>query len=274
MNIRAIMGAAALLALAACGQAAPDYRSIPAGFACRMLTANGYEGEWLREGMMNLGGIGAGGIQNRAVCVEVTTIQVKESFAPATANSPDNRILSNSGNRTSVDLYLRLIVPATSDEILDSVVAQITPRVDENDNRVSYVRVSDIFERFGRQEARSYARTLMVPYADDLALNNNRAEIENGLSRSLVARLAELRAPLELQGVSLSNIAADSTVTDARNNALTAESVRNLPSSYVEMQRIQAQERMIARLADDDQPHTIIFGINDSDISVPARQAQ
>ncbi len=274
-TIGGIFAVAALAAVASCGQAMPDYRAVPPGYACRVLTPNGFEGNWYEAGQMNLGGTGAGGIQNRAVCLEVTTVQVKEQFAPASGDQPDNRILTRTGQRIGVDFYVRLVVPSDH-AVWDSVIAQITPRTSREDPRMSYVRVSDIYERFGRQEARSYGRATMVGYEDDIAMNNSRPQIENALSQALVARLRELQAPLNLQGISVSNIQADAAVQEARNNALTAESVRQVASSYspsyVEMQRIQAQERMIARITADDQPHTIIFGIGGENVSVPTRR--
>jgi hypothetical protein len=174
---------------------------------------------------------------------------------------------------------VRLVVP-NNHAVWDSVIAQITARSppDQSDQgRVSYITVADIFDRFGNQEARSYGREVATSYDSDLDMNNARPAIENALSQNLERRLVELHAPLQLQGVSVSNIVADSVVQNARNSALTASSVREVAASYtdnyVKMQQIQATERMINVLANAHSPNTIIFNASPN-IAVPAASAQ
>ena len=278
--ITLICGLAALTALAACGQAAPAYYSVRPGFACKILTPNGYGREWLETGMMNLGGEGMGGIRNQAVCLEVTTFQLEEQFAQDDPRDhQDHRVLTRSGQRVAYDFYVRLIVP-NDHAIWDSVLAQITAtpsQEQEDQGRVSYITVADIFQRYGNQEARSYGRQVAANYDSDLDMNNSRPAIENMLSRSLDQRLHELHAPLQLQGVSVSNIVADPVVQNARNAALTASSVRAVAQSYtdnyVRMQQIQANERMINVLAASRTPNTIIFNATPN-IAVPAQGGQ
>jgi hypothetical protein len=190
----------------------------------------------------------------------------------------DHRVLTRSGQRVAYDFYVRLIVP-NDQAIWDSVLAQITAvpsQIQGEQGRVSYVTVADIFERFGNQEARSYGRQAATTYDSDLEMNNSRPAIENSLSRQLTQRLGELHAPLQLQGVAVSNIVADPVVQNARNSALTASSVREVAASYtdnyVRMQQIQANERMINVLANSKGPNTIIFNASPS-IAVPAGAA-
>ena len=269
---------AALSVLAGCGQAVPEYFTVRPGFACKVLTPNGYERDWHETGMMNLGGEGMGGIKDQAVCIETTTYQVEEQFA---ADDPrdhqDHRVLTRSGQRVAYDFYVRLIVP-NDHAVWDSVLAQITATQSPDGNeqgRISYITVADVFERYGKQEARSFGRAAATTYDSDLDMNNNRPALENTLSKNLDQRLHELHAPLQLQGISISNIVADPVVQNARNSALTAASVREVAASYtdsyVRMQQIQANERMINVLANSQHPTTIIFNASPN-IAVPAEQ--
>ena len=269
-------GLAALAFVSGCGQIRPQFYAVRPGFACKVLTPNGYEHDWHETGMMNLGGEGIGGIRNQGVCLETTTYQVEEQFAQDDPRDhQDHRVLTRSGQRVAYDFYVRLIVP-NNRAVWDSVLAQITasPSQDPSERgRVSYVTVADIFERFGNQEARSYGRQVSTTYDSDLDMNNSRPAIENTLSQKLEQRLAELHAPLQLQGVSVSNIVADPVVQNARNSALTASSVREVAASYtdnyVRMQQIQANERMINVLANAKGPTTVIFNASPN-IAVPA----
>jgi hypothetical protein len=268
----------ALALLASCGQATPEFYSVRPGFACKVLTPNGYERDWHETGMMNLGGEGIGGIRNQGVCIETTTFQVEEQFAQDDPRDhQDHRVLTRSGQRVAYDFYVRLIVP-NDHAVWDSVLAQITANQSQDQadqGRVSYITVADIFERYGNQEARSYGREAATGYDSDLDMNNSRGALEASLSRNLDQRLRELHAPLQLQGVSVSNIVADPVVQNARNSALTASSVREVAASYsdnyVKMQQIQANERMINVLANSRNPSTIIFNASPN-IAVPAAQ--
>jgi hypothetical protein len=271
---------AATAAVAGCGQATPEFFSVRPGFACKILTPNGYQREWHDTGMMNLGGEGLGGIKNQAVCLETTTYQEEEQFAQDDPRDhQDHRVLTRSGQRVAYDFYVRLIVP-NDRAVWDSVLAQITamPSQDQAERgRVSYVTVAEIFQRFGNQEARAYGRQVATTYDNDLEMNNGRPGIENALAQKLQQRLAELHAPLQLQGVAVSNIVADPVVQNARNSALTASSVREVAASYtdnyVRMQQIQANERMVNALANSKGSNTIIFNASPN-VAVPAGGGQ
>jgi len=271
---------AGLAVLSGCGQAVPEYFSVRPGFACKVLTPNGYEHDWHETGMMNLGGEGFGGIKDQAVCIETTTYQVEEQFEQDDPRDhQDHRVLTRSGQRVAYDFYVRLIVP-NDRAVWDSVLAQITAQSSQDTSeqgRVSYIMVGDIFERYGKQEARSFGRAAATTYDSDLDMNNNRPALENTLSHNLDQRLHDLHAPLQLQGISISNIVADPVVQNARNSALTAASVREVAASYTEnyvrMQQIQANERMINVLAASPHPTTIIFNASPN-IAVPAEQQQ
>lgn len=277
--IAAASGLVALFSLSACGQAVPEFYPVRPGFSCKVLTPNGYDKEWRETGMMNLGGEGIGGVKNQAVCLETTTFQLEEQFAQDDPRDhQDHRVLTRGGQRVAYDFYVRLIVP-NDHAIWDSVLAQMTARPSSDQaegGRISYITVADIFARYGNQEARSYGRQVATGYESDLDMNNNRPAIEALLSKNLDQRLKELRAPLQLQGVSVSNIVADPVVQNARNSALTAASVREVAASYtdnyVKMQQIQATERMINVIANGKTPNTIIFNATPN-VAVPAASA-
>lgn len=268
---------AGLLALGGCGQWTPDYFSVPAGYVCKVLGPNGFQGDFAEAGQINLGGSGIGGIQNRVVCIQTTTVQVEEQMVQDDPRDhQDHRILTRVGNRVAIDSYIRMIVPHDP-AIWTSILAQITPVQDTGYPRASYVEVSQIYQVYGRQEVRGFMRDLGPHYDNDLDMNNDRQAIANNISSHLLVRLKELHAPLELQGVTISNIAPDPTVQNARNVALTTASVNQVAASltpnYVKLEGIRAQERMVNVLAQSHTPVTIIFGVS-PDIAVPAGAAQ
>jgi len=269
-------GAVAILAgglLTACGQWTPEYFSVPAGYVCRVLGPNGFEGDFQEAGQINLGGQGIGGIQNRAVCLQTTTVQVEEQMLQDDPRDhQDHRILTKVGNRVAIDAYVRMIVP-NDRAIWTSILAQVTPAQDPGNPRASYINVTDIYSIYGHQEVRGFIRDLGPNYESDLDMNNDRQAIANKLTGQLSQRLHELHAPLELQGITISNIAPDPTVQNARNAALTTASVNQvataLTDNYVKLEGIRAQERMVNTLAQSHTPVTVIFGVTPG-IAVPS----
>jgi hypothetical protein len=169
-------------------------------------------------------------------------------------------------------VYVRMIVPHDR-AIWTSILAQVTPRTDSNYDRASYINVEDIYQIYGHQEVRGFMRDLGPHYDSDLDMNNDRQTIANKLTAQLSDRLHQLHAPLELRGITISNIAPDPTVQNARNVALTTASVNqvaaSLTANYVKLEGIRAQERMVNVLAQSRTPVTIIFGVS-PDIAVPA----
>src|SRR5262245_19937467 len=182
--MRHILLVAALAALVSCGQAAPQFYAVRPGFACKVLTPNGYGREWRESGMINLGGEGIGGIRNQAVCLETTTFQVEEQFMQDDPRDrQDDRVLTRGGQRVAYDFYVRLIVP-NDHAIWDSVLAQITATSSQDPSergRVAYITVADIFDRYGHQEARSFGREIATQYDSDLDMNNSRPAIASWL---------------------------------------------------------------------------------------------
>jgi hypothetical protein len=97
-KLAALAGLAALTAVAACGQVTPQYYTVRPGFACKVLTPNGYGRTWQETGMINLGGEGIGGIRNQAVCLETTTYQLEEQFVQDDPRDhQDHRVLTRTG---------------------------------------------------------------------------------------------------------------------------------------------------------------------------------
>jgi hypothetical protein len=264
---------ASLVTLAGCGRWSPAYFSVPAGYVCRVLGPNGFEGSFEEAGQINLGGQGIGGIENRVVCLQTTTVQVEEQMVQDDPRDhQDHRILTKVGNRVAIDAYVRMIVPHEQ-VIWTSVLAQVTPTADPYNSRATYINVADIYQIYGHQEVRGFMRDLGPHYDSDLDMNNDRGAIANRLTAQLANRLRELHAPLELQGVTVSNIAPDPTVQNARNVALTTTSVNqvaaSLTANYVKLEGIRAQERMVNVLSQSRTPVTVIFGVS-PDIAVPA----
>jgi hypothetical protein len=262
--------------LAGCGQWTPDYFSVPAGYVCRVLGPNGFEGDFQEAGQINVGGQGVGGIQNRVVCLQTTTVQVEEQMLQDDPRDhQDHRILTKVGNRVAIDVYVRMIVP-NDHAIWTSILAQVTPAQDNANARASYINIADIYEIYGHQEVRGFMRDLGPHYENDLDMNNDRQAIANKLTDQLSERLRQLHAPLELQGITISNIAPDPTVQNARNAALTTSSVNQVASSlttnYVKLEAIRAQERMVNVLAQSRTPVTVIFGVS-PDVAIPAGSA-
>jgi hypothetical protein len=265
--------AGALGVLGGCGQWTPDYFSVPAGYVCRVLGPNGFEGDFQEAGQINVGGQGVGGIQNRVVCLQTTTVQVEEQMLQDDPRDhQDHRILTKVGNRVAIDVYVRMIVP-NDRAIWSSILAQVTPAQDSSNPRASYINIADIYEIYGHQEVRGFMRDLGPHYDNDLDMNNDRQTIANKLTSQLAERLRQLHAPLELQGITISNIAPDPTVQNARNAALTTSSVNQVASSlttnYVKLEGIRAQERMVNVLAQSRTPVTVIFGVS-PDIAIPS----
>jgi hypothetical protein len=271
MAVAAMMSGVAVLA--GCGRWSPEYFSVPAGYVCRVLGPNGFGGDFEEAGQINLGGQGIGGIEDRVVCLQTTTVQVEEQMVQDDPRDhQDHRILTKVGNRVAIDAYVRMIVP--HDRVIwTSILAQVTPTVDQNNPRASFIDVTDIYQIYGHQEVRGLMRDLGPHYDSDLDMNNDRQAIANRLTAELANRLHELHAPLDLQGVTISNIAPDPTVQNARNVALTTASVNqvaaSLTANYVRLEGIRAQERMINVLSQSRTPVTVIFGVS-PDVAVPA----
>jgi hypothetical protein len=262
--------------LAGCGQWTPEYFSVPAGYVCRVLGPNGFAGEFQEAGQINVGGQGVGGIQNRVVCLQTTTVQVEEQMLQDDPRDhQDHRILTKVGNRVAIDVYVRMIVP-NDRAIWTSILAQVTPAQDPASQRASYINIADIYQIYGHQEVRGFMRDLGPHYDSDLDMNNDRQTIADKLTAQLAERLRQLHAPLELQGITISNIAPDPTVQNARNAALTTASVNqvasSLTSNYVKLEGIRAQERMVNVLSQSRTPVTIIFGVS-PDIAIPSGAA-
>lgn len=253
-----------------------QYENVPAGYVAKLLTPTGWQGRIIEAGQVNLGGENMDGRSNQAVFLEASAVQVKEAFA-ANQDGQDHRIITLGGEGVgpmpvAVDVYLRLRVP-DDERLRNRVFAEITPDAgtDPND-RMSWISVQQVYNRFVLQEARSIIRKIVGKYADDRAINANRAQIEQELTTALLARLRELRVPLELQSVSLSNVTPDPLVQANRSQQAGAEAqvsainsvgaaLRNNPG-YVQLEQIRAMERVASEAARAGKPSTFVIGID------------
>lgn len=275
------------LAISACGINASEYVNVPAGYVAKILTPTGWQNKIIESGQLNLGGKDGDGRANQAVFMEATAVQMKEQFA-ASQDGQDHRIIvSNAANGGStgpmpvaVDVYVRLRIPADT-ALRNRVFAEITPEAGQGNERITWISVESVYNRFVHQEARSIMRQIIGAYADDRAINASRAKIENDLTVALNQRLRELRVPLELQSVSLSNVTPDPIVQGNRNrqagaaaevaaiDAVGAALARN--SHYVELEQVRATERMVANAVAAGKPPTLVIGIEGAGHAYAAR---
>lgn len=251
------------------------YEDIPAGHVAKVLTPKGWQKGVIEAGQVNLGGEDRDGRRNTLVFLEATAVQVKEKFA--LNKGVDNRIMTSGKDGTgqipvTVDVYIRLRVPADA-KLQNRVYAEITPRtLKGKDGRVKLIKVEDVYERYAMQEARSLIRQIVGAYINDIDINTSRQKIESDMTKDLLERLEKLKVPLELQSVSLSNVAADSQIQDSRNNSSGADAeveaisrigvaLRNNPG-YVELRKVQAMEKVASEAAKAGKPPTFIIGID------------
>ncbi len=286
--------AAALLAsvaLSGCGMQASSYYDIPAGHVGKVLTPKGWQKGVIEAGQVNLGGQDTDNRRNTLVFLEATAVQVKEQFGLYNDNKGkevDNRIITSGREGAGqiplvVDIYLRLRVPA--DEALrNRVFAEITPiGIKDSDGRVSEILVSAVYNRYAMQEARSLIRQIIGSYADDLDINAKRSEIEKKLTTALLERLQQLKVPLELQSVSLSNVAADGQIQLGRNQSSSAtaqvdaigrvgQALASNPG-YLKFREIEMVEKAASEAAKAGKPATFIIGISGAEHAYAARSA-
>jgi hypothetical protein len=254
---------------------ADAFYDIPAGHIAKVLTPNGWQKGVIEAGQVNLGGEDMDNRRNTLVFLEATAVQVKEQFG--VIEGVDNRIMTSGRGGAgqiplTIDVYLRLRVPA--DEALrNRVFAEITPQgVKDSDGRVSKINVSDVYYRYAMQEARSLLRQIIGSYADDIDINAKRSEIEQKLTVALLERFKNLQVPLELQSVSLSNVAADAQIQQGRNQSSAANAqvaaieqvgqalTRN--PGYVRLREIEMVEKTAGEAAKAGKPATFIIGIS------------
>lgn len=279
--------AALALSLTACGgMQKDDYYRVPAGYVGKVLTPNGWQKGVIEAGQVNLGGTDMDNRSNSLVLLEASGTQVKEQFMEKDPkDAQDHRIITSGGPGASqmsvaTDVYIRLRVPA--DEALrNRVYAEITAGVDKDNSRISWITVQGIYNRFVQQESRSIIRRIIGGYADDLDIQKHRVEIETQIKAALFERMQELGVPLELQSVTLSNVMPDKSVMDSRNrnNSASAE-VQAIDSigaaiarnpRYIDLQQVQAMERVCTESGKAGHPCTMIVGIDGAGHAYAAR---
>lgn len=273
----------ASLALSGCGMQSNSFYDIPAGHVGKVLTPNGWQKGVIEAGQVNLGGEDADNRRNTLVFLEATGDQVKEQFGQD--KDVDNRIITSGSEGKGqiplvVDIYLRLRVPE-DERLRNRVFAEITPKGVEGMERTSKISVQAIYDRYAMQEARSLIRQIIGSYADDLDISANRSEIEKKLTTALLERLQQLKVPLELQSVSLSNVAADGQIQLGRNQSSSAtaqvdaiERVGQALASnpgYLKFREIEMVEKAASEAAKAGKPATFIIGISGAEHAYAAR---
>ncbi|MES2931268.1 MAG: SPFH domain-containing protein [Patescibacteria group bacterium] len=256
------------------------FENVPAGHIGKIITPNGWERSFHEAGQVDLRGTNANGQQNSLVLLEVSAVQVQEHFAnnQGRDRNEDHRIVTH-GNvegttgqvPVAVDVYLRMRVSPTP-ALRNRVFAEMTPRAIADHDRASLITVQMIYNRYVLQEVRSTIRRVLGAYADDIAINAHRAEIEATLTRELLLRMRHFNVPLELQSVSLSNAAPDPTISASRiANAGAAERVASIDRvgaalqrnpRYVDLEQIRSMERIAMAGVEKGKPPTFIIGID------------
>jgi hypothetical protein len=250
-----------------------SYYDIPAGHVGKVLTPNGWQKGVIEAGQVNLGGEDMDNRRNNVVFLESSAVQVKEQFGQQ--KSVDNRIITSGRDGTGqiplvVDVYLRMRVPA-DERLRNRVFSEITPKSIGDSERTSVITIQAVYSRYAMQEARSLIRQIIGSYADDLDINAKRSEIELKLETALVARLKQLKVPLELQSTSLSNVAPDVQIQKNRNESSGAaaqvsaiEAVGNALArnpNYIKFREVEAMEKVATQAAAQGKPPTFIIGI-------------
>lgn len=270
--------------LSGCGMQMDSYYDIPAGHVGKVLTPNGWQKGIVEAGQVNLGGEDVDNRRNTLVFLEATAVQVKEQFGES--KGVDNRIITSGRDGTGqiplvVDIYLRLRIPV-DERLRNRVFSEITPKMKaDTDGRVSNITVSSVYQRYAMQEARSLIRQIIGSYVDDLDINAKRGEIEKRLTVALLERLQQLKVPLELQSVALSNVAPDVQIQKNRNESSGAaaqvsaiEAVGNALArnpNYIKFREVEAMEKVATQAAAQGKPPTFIIGIGSDAHSYAAR---
>ena len=279
MKYKILITCALATMLVSCGMQEDQFFDVPAGHIGKVLTPNGWQKGISEAGQVNLGGQDVDGKRNSLVFLESTAVQVKEQFKDE--SGVDNRIISSGRTATdgtrvgqiplTADVYLRLRVPADL-RLRNRVFAEITPQKSENDERVSTITVQRIYNRYAMQEARAIIREVLGSYEDDLDVNLKRGEIQKKLTGDILKRLEDLGVPLQLQSVSLSNVAPDREIQQNRNKsvgaAAQAQTIQQVGKAlasnpgYARIREIEAMEMVATEAAKQGKPATFIIGIS------------
>jgi regulator of protease activity HflC (stomatin/prohibitin superfamily) len=177
-----------------------------------------------------LGVANTDGTYNSLVLLENTSTTVMEAFDQAgalttdTTDTEDHRILTQDGVPLSVDVYVRMIVPADN-ATRDTILAEVTPtQMPDYPSNVKVITVKAIYERFAQPEVRSQIRGLFAGYPNYQTLYADYSNVSEKLGEKIATIFPKNGVPLTLQSVSLSNVKPDQTVWAALNQNAAAKS--------------------------------------------------
>ncbi len=217
--------------LAACGNVV---KPIPAGYVARVLTPTGWEPETRTSGQVDLRDANSDGTYNVMVLLEATSTTVKEQFLEANADptkkdNTDHRVMTADGAPLAVDVYVRLMLPddkKTSDNIFTLVTPvsgeKLVPPV-EKDDRVQWIMIKDVYERFAAGKIRNNIRAIFSSYKSYKEVAADYANLNTKISDMVVQTFKEEKVPLKLQDAQLSNVKQDPAVVKAQNDLASTE---------------------------------------------------
>ncbi len=210
-------------------------KPIPAGYIARVLTPTGWESETRTAGQVDLREVNTDSTFNVMVLLEATSTTVKEQFLEANADpekkdNTDHRVTTADGAPLSVDVYVRLMLPddkKTSDSIFTLVTPvsgdRLVPPV-ERDQRVQWIMIKDVYERFAAGKIRNNIRAIFASYKSYKEVAADYTILNKKIADMVVKTFQEEKVPLKLQDAQLSNVKQDPSVVKAQNDLASTES--------------------------------------------------
>lgn len=213
--------AATLLILVGCGPQ-PEVYNVPSGYVAKVLTPTGWQNGIQEAGQIDLGAPDMQGRGNQLVFLEASAARMKESFAaPGGDNTEDHRVLTRDKTPIAVDFYVQVAVPSDK-ATRDSIFAQITPTVAEDNNRVGYIYLHDVYEQFASPIIRGKTREIFSKYGSYTAVMDNYSKVNDEIALMVAQTFKQTQVPLKLVAAQLSNVKADSTIWEAENKRAAA----------------------------------------------------
>lgn len=227
----------AIIINVACSEA--HVESIPAGYKARVLTPTGWESDTRSSGQVDLREPDLNGNFSVLVLLEDSSTTVKEQFLaanadPAKQDGTDHRVNTGNGEPLSVDVYIRAMLPDDK-TTSDNIFTLVTPKNDEKNDRMKWIKIQDVYERFAALKIRNNIRMIFASYADYKEVAKNYTKINAQITEMVTRTFNEDHVPLKLQDVQLSNVKPDPSVVVAQNNlssaAAQAEAINQIGSA-------------------------------------------
>jgi regulator of protease activity HflC (stomatin/prohibitin superfamily) len=200
---------------------------IPAGYVGRIMTPSGWDEKILEPGQINLGVAGANGQFSTLVLLEATTITVEEQFRSAdfSSDKQDHRILTKDGVPTTVDMYVRLMLP-DDEAVRNNIFVQVTPEKYGDDPREKVITLNNVYKRFTELDIRNKVRTIISAQANFQSVLANYSNMNDQITAAALKAFADNHVPLKLQDAQLSQIMPDPQVWDSEVKSKASEALK------------------------------------------------